>query len=93
MLHDELFLSVSDTGVGIPADEQARLLKKFERGSGGRQSGAGIGIGLALVKNLIELHGGRVELLSEIIKAQESVCFLPRLSLQIIPRNPWFVKI
>lgn len=92
MIHDELFLSVSDTGVGIPADEQARLLKKFERGSGGRQSGAGIGIGLALVKNLIELHGGRVELLSEINKGTRVSCFLPRLSLQNHPKEPVVCK-
>jgi signal transduction histidine kinase len=55
-------LTVTDTGVGVVAEDQARVFEKFERGSQGRQSGAGLG--LALVKSFIELHGGTVELQS-----------------------------
>ena len=54
-------LVVSDTGIGVAAEDQARIFEKFERGNT-RQSGAGLG--LALVKSFIELHGGTVELRS-----------------------------
>jgi signal transduction histidine kinase len=54
-------LSVADTGIGIPSADQERVFEKFERGNPqGRQSGAGLG--LSLVKSLIELHGGTVEI-------------------------------
>jgi signal transduction histidine kinase len=55
----DLLLSVSDTGIGIPAADQERVFDKFERGDPNvPQSGAGLG--LSLVKSLIELHGGTV---------------------------------
>ena len=53
---DTIWLTVADTGVGIPTADQARVFEKFERGV--RQPGAGLG--LSLVKSLIELHGGTV---------------------------------
>ncbi|WP_319462347.1 SpoIIE family protein phosphatase [Micromonospora sp. RTP1Z1] len=54
-------LSVSDTGVGIPADQLSLLFRRFHRvrGAGGR-SHEGAGIGLALVQELVRLHGGEV---------------------------------
>ncbi len=59
----EVVMTVADSGVGIAPEDQARVFDKFERGPGAhRQIGAGLG--LALVKSLIELHGGRVELKS-----------------------------
>jgi signal transduction histidine kinase len=55
--------SVQDTGCGIPEDFQEKVFKRFEsRPHGSRHRGAGLG--LALVKSLVELHGGRVELRS-----------------------------
>jgi signal transduction histidine kinase len=57
----DLVLSVSDTGVGIPTADQERVFDKFERGNPqARESGAGLG--LSLVKSLIELHGGSVSI-------------------------------
>jgi len=57
---DRVALVVSDTGVGVAEQDQDRIFEKFERGSvQARQSGAGLG--LSLVKSLIELHGGAVE--------------------------------
>ena len=73
---EEVLLSVSDTGVGIPPDQQAQVFDKFERGAGqGRQTGAGLG--LSLVKSLIELHHGSVELDSETDSGTQVVCRLP----------------
>ncbi|MFB6893226.1 SpoIIE family protein phosphatase [Kitasatospora sp. NPDC056327] len=54
-------VTVEDTGVGIPADEVPRLFERFHRVEGSRaRSHEGSGIGLALVKELVELHGGTV---------------------------------
>ena len=79
----EVQLMVSDTGIGIPQEEHARVFGKFERGSTqGRQSGAGLG--LSLVKSLIELHGGWVELESEPDQGTRVICHLPSNARQLI---------
>ena len=72
----ELVFSVSDTGVGIPVDDHARVFEKFERGNpAARESGAGLG--LSLVKSLIELHGGTVAIESEPGHGTTIRCRLP----------------
>ena len=54
-------LTVSDSGVGIPIEEQSRLFELFHRVEGTRgRSFEGSGIGLALVHELIKLHGGEI---------------------------------
>jgi signal transduction histidine kinase len=55
-----IVFSVTDTGIGIPEDERSQVFDKFVRGrdADGRQ--VGVGLGLSLVKSLIELHGGAV---------------------------------
>ena len=54
-------LTVRDTGTGIPADELPRLFERFHRVEGARgRTHEGSGIGLALVQELVELHGGTV---------------------------------
>jgi signal transduction histidine kinase len=64
---DEVALTVKDTGVGIPAGELPRLFERFHRVAGARaRTYEGSGIGLALVNDLIRLHGGRVEVTSEV---------------------------
>jgi signal transduction histidine kinase len=58
-------LVVTDTGTGIPEDELPHLFERFRRVEGARRrSHEGTGIGLALVKELIELHGGHIEVSS-----------------------------
>jgi len=68
-------LSVADTGVGIAEADKDRVFESFERGGGGRQSGAGLG--LSLVKRLIELHGGQVTLESKSGEGTRVTCFIP----------------
>jgi signal transduction histidine kinase/PAS domain-containing protein len=71
-----LVLAVTDTGVGIPAADQARIFDKFERGDPqAPQSGAGLG--LSLVKSLIELHGGTVTIESKPETGTAVRCRLP----------------
>lgn len=58
-------LAVRDTGVGIPAEEIPRLFERFHRVKGTRgRTHEGTGIGLALVQELVKLHGGRVDVRS-----------------------------
>ena len=59
-------LVVSDTGTGISARELPRLFERFHRIEGARsRSHEGTGIGLALVHELVRIHGGRIEVASE----------------------------
>jgi signal transduction histidine kinase/HAMP domain-containing protein len=63
---EQVLVSVSDTGVGIPAEDQDRIFQQFEQGSledGRRPDGAGLG--LALSKEFVEMHGGRMWVESE----------------------------
>jgi len=72
------FLRVSDTGPGIPEDEIPRLFDRFHRGKGARAGRAeGTGLGLALVKELIELHGGTIEVDSELGMGSTFTACLP----------------
>jgi PAS domain S-box-containing protein len=73
---DFITLSVSDTGPGISAEEQARVFEKYYRSQ--RTAGIkGTGLGLAIVKAVTEAHGGRVELASEECKGSTFNLFLP----------------
>jgi signal transduction histidine kinase len=63
---DHVELLVKDTGTGIPAAELPRLFERFHRVEGARgRSFEGSGIGLALVQELVRLHGGTVGVTSE----------------------------
>jgi PAS domain S-box-containing protein len=62
-----ILMSVIDTGIGISADAQTRLFKPFEQiDSSLNRQYEGTGLGLALVKQIVELHGGFVTLQSEL---------------------------
>ena len=64
---DKASIVVSDNGVGIPTDQQARIFEMFEQSDAGMGVvGDGLGIGLALVKQLVELHGGTIQLVSSV---------------------------
>src|SRR4029079_15498455 len=60
---DLVQIVVEDNGAGVSADERERIFERFARGTvaaGSRGSGEGSGLGLALVKEHVALHGGRV---------------------------------
>ncbi|HEX4948830.1 MAG TPA: ATP-binding protein [Blastocatellia bacterium] len=71
-------LSVSDTGTGIPAAELPHVFERFHRVKAARgRSFEGSGIGLALVQELVRLHGGSVEVRSEIDQGSEFTVKIP----------------
>ena len=60
------FLSVADTGIGIPKECQERVFERFYRVDKSRsKSTGGTGLGLAIVKHIIQQHGAHMELTSE----------------------------
>ncbi|GAA3752873.1 SpoIIE family protein phosphatase [Micromonospora maritima] len=70
-------LRVSDTGIGVAADEIPRLFERFHRIENARsRSGEGSGIGLALVQELVGLHGGTITASSTV---RQGTCFTVRL--------------
>jgi len=59
-------IEVEDSGIGIPADEQNKLFKEFFRASNARrETPLGTGLGLVLVKQTVERHGGTLDLSSD----------------------------
>jgi signal transduction histidine kinase/DNA-binding response OmpR family regulator len=57
-------VAISDTGIGMSADEVERVFERFYRGSDGRTA-PGTGLGLSIVKSLVDLHEGRIEVSSQ----------------------------
>ncbi|MDX2263628.1 MAG: HAMP domain-containing sensor histidine kinase [Hyphomicrobiales bacterium] len=76
----EQFISVRDDGPGIPAADMPVVMKSFGQGSVARTSGeGGAGLGLPIVKGLVEMHGGRFELNSDGRRGTEAIAIFPRV--------------
>ena len=75
-----LIIKVSDTGIGIAADDLERLAKPFEQiDSQHSRQHEGTGLGLALSKSLIELHGGNFKIESELGSGTTVIFTLPNV--------------
>ena len=70
-------MSVTDTGPGIALDDQERIFEEFQQTDVGVQQREGTGLGLALSKRLVELHGGRIWVESEPGRGSRFVFTLP----------------
>ncbi|MBX7222511.1 MAG: response regulator [Blastocatellia bacterium] len=77
---DQAFvLTVADTGTGIPPHEIPRIFERFHRVEGGRsRTHEGTGIGLSLVKELVRLHGGDIQLQSELESGTTVTVTIPK---------------
>ena len=72
-------ISVSDTGVGIAPEDQARIFEEFRQvGSDYSHKVEGTGLGLTLAKKCVELHGGKIWLTSELGKGSTFSVTLPK---------------
>lgn len=75
---DNIVFQVQDNGIGIPKNEIATLFKKFQRGSNARNMYTdGSGLGLYIVREIVEGHGGKVWVESEINKGSSFFISLP----------------
>lgn len=73
---DRLSLRIRDEGIGIPLEDRPRVFQTFHRASNvGTVSGSGLG--LVIVKRCVDLHGGTIELQSELGQGTEVVVTLP----------------
>ncbi len=63
---DKVSFSVSDLGPGIPEDEQGLIFYKYYRATGVRQQVDGVGLGLSISKQIVEAHGGRIWVKSQV---------------------------
>jgi len=71
-------IAVGDEGVGIPQAEQATIFRKFVRGSSSGGGGVkGTGIGLAMVKHIVEAHGGEIRVESQVGRGSTFTILLP----------------
>jgi len=80
---DQVILEVADTGIGIPPDQQERIFERFYQvnGSTSRKYG-GVGLGLALVKEIVEASGGQVRVESEEGVGSTFIVALPALEAE-----------
>jgi len=73
-----LFIKVKDNGIGIPKKELDKIFDKFYRGKSAlKHSSTGTGLGLTLVRQIIEAHGGEVIVASELDKGSTFTLILP----------------
>jgi signal transduction histidine kinase len=70
-------VSVSDTGPGIAPADQERIFEEFQQTELGARQREGTGLGLALSRRLVELHGGRLWVESELGSGSRFVFTLP----------------
>jgi signal transduction histidine kinase len=74
---DELFVSVADTGPGIAPEDRDRIFEEFQQTELGAHQNEGTGLGLSLSRRLVELHGGRLWVESELGHGSRFVFSLP----------------
>jgi len=82
--NEQLTITVSDTGIGIPEDKLDQIFESFEQGDGStaREYG-GTGLGLAVTKKLVELHGGSIRVESTVGVGSRFTFTLPVTSGQV----------
>jgi signal transduction histidine kinase/DNA-binding response OmpR family regulator len=74
----EVFITVSDTGIGIAESDRSRIFDSFQQGTRSSSSSEGTGLGLTLSRRIVELHGGRMWLESEVGLGSTFGLALPR---------------
>jgi len=65
VFQDSVKISFQDSGIGVAPEDKKRIFERFERGVSGL-SFSGLGLGLYIVKQIVDAHGGKIELASEL---------------------------
>ncbi|HZP40286.1 MAG TPA: sensor histidine kinase [Candidatus Binatia bacterium] len=68
---------IADTGPGIPPEQRERIFERSVQGADGGEAGAA-GLGLAIVRDIVQAHGGRIHVESEVGKGSRLTLELPR---------------
>jgi signal transduction histidine kinase len=85
-LNESVQISVSDTGIGISPEDQARIFEEFRQVGGDHaHKSEGTGLGLTLAKKFVELHGGTIWVESEVGKGSTFTFTLPQKTM---PQQP-----
>ncbi len=74
----EWFFAVSDTGYGIPEDALPNLFQKFYRVKGLETKATGTGLGLSICKQIVQGHGGRIEVRSKVGEGTTFTVYIPK---------------
>jgi two-component system sensor histidine kinase BaeS len=75
---DQLWIRVDDTGPGIPVEEQENIFQPFYRGQSSRRFPQGLGLGLAIARDMVVAHGGQLEMESKPGMGSRFTIWLPR---------------
>jgi signal transduction histidine kinase/CheY-like chemotaxis protein len=89
---DEIIISVRDTGIGIAPEQLVRLFDDFAQASNNGQTGQsasqhadGKGLGLAIAKRFVQMHGGRIWAESQVGKGSTFYVAIPMTTVQVAP--------
>jgi len=84
-VNGEMQISVSDTGVGIPAESLAHIFDRFYQADPSRRGGAkhGAGLGLAIAHEIVQAHGGKISVRSRLGEGTSFDVFLPLMEKSV----------
>ncbi|GCD10241.1 hypothetical protein Ctaglu_18640 [Clostridium tagluense] len=86
---DKTIISVKDTGIGIKEDMKNLIFQRFiQVDKSTSRNREGSGIGLSLVKSLVELHNGKIDLITSIGNGSEFIIELPNTQVKTVNTNP-----
>jgi signal transduction histidine kinase len=89
---DNIRISVKDSGKGIPADQLDIIFERFRQVDKSlAREHEGSGIGLSLVKSLVELHGGTVNAKSTLNDGSEFIIDIPIVKIKEIQQSPTII--
>jgi CheY-like chemotaxis protein len=83
-----LIVSVSDDGPGVAPEDRARIFESFQQGRRGPSREEGTGLGLTLSKRIVELHGGRISLESEMGVGSTFSFTIPMIAIKTRDEQP-----
>ena len=85
---DKIYISVKDTGTGIPEDKKQLIFERFGQADKTlKRVCEGTGIGLSLVKSFVEMHNGTIELKSKIDVGSDFIIMLPAETVKYAPQD------